>query len=26
MRNLIMRQLENAYEGKPFKTNFWLTY
>jgi hypothetical protein len=26
MRNLIMRNLENAYEGKPFRTNFYLTY
>jgi hypothetical protein len=26
MRNLIMRQLENAYYGKPFKTNNHLTY
>jgi hypothetical protein len=26
MRNLIMRNLSNAYEGKPFKTNFYLTY
>jgi len=26
MRNLIMRQLENAYYGKPFKTNNWLLY
>jgi hypothetical protein len=26
MKNLIMRNLENAYEGKPFRTNFYLTY
>jgi len=26
MKNLIMRQLENAYIGKPFKTNNHLTY
>lgn len=26
MRNLIMRQLENAYIGKPFRTNTHLTY
>jgi len=26
MRNLVMRNLENAYAGKPFKTNLWLTY
>ena len=26
MKNLIMRQLENAYEGKPFKTTNHLTY
>jgi len=26
MRNLIMRNLENAYEGKPFRTNYYLTY
>ena len=26
MKNLIMRQLENAYLGKPFKTNNHLTY
>jgi len=26
MRNLIMRQLENAYYGKPFKTTNHLTY
>jgi hypothetical protein len=26
MRNLIMRDLENAYYGKPFKTSLFLTY
>ena len=26
MKNLVMRQLENAYLGKPFKTNKYLTY
>jgi len=26
MKNLILRNLENAYEGKPFRTNLWLTY
>lgn len=26
MKNLIMRNLENAYEGKPFKTSNHLTY
>ena len=26
MKNLIMRQLENAYLGKPFKTSTHLTY
>lgn len=26
MKNLIMRNLENAYEGKPFKTTNYLTY
>jgi hypothetical protein len=26
MRNLIMRQLENAANGTPFRTSLWLTY
>ena len=26
MRNLILRNLENAHEGKPFKTSYYLTY
>jgi len=26
MKNLILRNLENAYEGKPFRTSYYLTY
>ena len=26
MKNLILRNLANAYEGKPFRTSFYLTY